>query len=213
MALFQKNPSRVLVLAPHADDAELGAGGFIASVSETSEIRYVVMSSCEESLPPGLPPDTLEKECLRATKTIGVSKDAVSFERFQVRFFHQWRQEILERLIKIREDFRPELVLTPAGTDIHQDHSVVHDETRRAFKHCSILGYELPWNSFTMSVSFYAALHERDMRRKLAAIKKYRSQAGRPYGDGRSMLSLAELRGSQVGVQYAEGFEVIRLLW
>ena len=42
----------VLILSPHTDDGELGAGGFIARlVEEGSEVKYLGFSACEESVP------------------------------------------------------------------------------------------------------------------------------------------------------------------
>ena len=54
---------RVLVLAPHTDDGEFGAGGTMARlVEEGAEVRYVAFSIATRSLPEGFPPDTLARE-------------------------------------------------------------------------------------------------------------------------------------------------------
>ncbi|MGL4335869.1 MAG: PIG-L deacetylase family protein, partial [Turicibacter sp.] len=46
---------KVLVLAPHTDDGELGAGGFIAKLIDAgSEVTYVAFSIAEDSVPAGL---------------------------------------------------------------------------------------------------------------------------------------------------------------
>lgn len=42
---------KVLVLAPHTDDGELGAGGFISKlIEEGSEVFYVAFSTAAESI-------------------------------------------------------------------------------------------------------------------------------------------------------------------
>ena len=51
---------------------------------------------------------------------------------------------LLEQFVKIRNEYNPDLVLLPASSDTHQDHNTVYTEGFRAFKHASILGYELP---------------------------------------------------------------------
>jgi len=45
---------RVLVLAPHTDDAELGCGGTIARLlTDGADVFVAAFSTAEESLPPG----------------------------------------------------------------------------------------------------------------------------------------------------------------
>ena len=51
---------KVLVLAPHTDDAEFGCGGTIAKlVSEGSEVHIAAFSACEQSVRPEFPKDIL----------------------------------------------------------------------------------------------------------------------------------------------------------
>ena len=59
-----------------------------------------------------------------------------------VRIFLDYRQHILDTMIRIRDDIKPDLVIMPSLNDTHQDHNVVSNEGFRAFKRNSILGYE-----------------------------------------------------------------------
>ena len=55
------NFKNVLVLAPHTDDGELGAGGFLDKLIKSgANVTYVAFSTAAESLPEGLPKNTLE---------------------------------------------------------------------------------------------------------------------------------------------------------
>ena len=38
----------------------------------------------------------------------------------------------------------------PSLNDIHQDHATIAQEGLRAFKGCTILGYELIWNNLLL---------------------------------------------------------------
>ena len=61
------NSKRILILAPHTDDGELGCGGSIAKyAAEGTEIFYAAFSDCKKSLVAGLSPDTLRNECKKA---------------------------------------------------------------------------------------------------------------------------------------------------
>ena len=67
---------RVLVLAPHTDDGEFGAGGTMTRlVEEGAEVRYVAFSIATRSLPEGFPPDTLAQEVKEATAELGISPE------------------------------------------------------------------------------------------------------------------------------------------
>ena len=70
------NFKNILVLAPHTDDGELGAGGFINKLTNSgSVVSYVAFSSCEKSVPEGYPKDTFRKEVKDATKVLGIKNE------------------------------------------------------------------------------------------------------------------------------------------
>jgi N-acetylglucosamine malate deacetylase 1 len=203
--------NRILVLAPHTDDGELGAGASLAKwVSEGREVKYIAFSDCASSLPPDLPADTLVSECRKATATLGIHD--VSILDFTVRRFAEKRQAVLDRLIAIRDEWGPETVLIPAASDIHQDHQVIHQEALRAFKGANLLGYELPWNNPSFSPTCFVRLTQKEVQKKWSALAHYASQSIRAYMSEDIVLSLARVRGVQCGHPLAEAFEVYRIL-
>ncbi len=113
-------------------------------------------------------------------------------------------------LIELRDRLRPDLVLMPSSFDIHQDHRTVYEEGLRAFKHATVLGYELPQNTLGFENTLFVSLDEFSMDQKIAALSEYKSQAHRPYANPDFIRSLARVRGVQGGFEYAEAFEVIR---
>ena len=127
-----------------------------------------------------------------------------------MRHFKGTRQDILEELVVLRNNLKPTLVFLPSPTDIHQDHQVISEEGIRAFKHVSILGYEMPWNNLSFNTRSFICLKSRHVDKKVEALKEYNSQAHRTYLNENFIKSLATTRGVQVGVQYAEAYEVIR---
>lgn len=202
---------RVLFLGAHTDD-EFGCTGTLLRLLEAgAEVTYNVFSICEESVPDGLERDILSREVVEATKTIGLSPTRVHVGRYPVRHFPAVRQQILEELVRLGRELRPDLVLVPALSDIHQDHHVVAEEGLRAFKFSSVLGYELPMNSLTFSHACFVGLDERHLERKMSALRCYRSQAFRPYVSEDFVRGLARVRGVQAGTGFAEAFEVLRM--
>ena len=199
----------ILVLAPHTDDGELGAGGYIhKSIESGANVTYVAFSDCKESVPDGFKKNTLSLECRDATKLLGIQN--VRILDFPVRRFFEYRQDILEILIDLRNELNPDEVLTPSTFDIHQDHSVITNEAIRAFKHRTILGYELPWNCMNFNAHYFIELSYVNLNKKMSALDKYESQKNRNYFKDHFLKDYAKFRGKLVNVDYAEAFEVIR---
>jgi LmbE family N-acetylglucosaminyl deacetylase len=71
---------KILVLAPHTDDGEIGCGGTIAKfIEEGRKVFYVAFSSTEKTI--------LKKEVRKATKILGLtSKNLILFD-YEVRNF------------------------------------------------------------------------------------------------------------------------------
>ena len=206
------NFKNILVLAPHTDDGELGCGGFISkSINLGSCVTYVAFSTAIESVPEGFPKDVLTKELKEATKRLGIKKENLIIFNYQVRNLNFKRQHILEDLIKIRNQNSYDLVLIPNLNDIHQDHSTVSLEGLRAFKNTTILGYELIWNNIKSVSNCFVKLSTEDLDKKIYALDAYKSQKFRDYTSPEFIRSLGKIRGTQIGTEYAESFEVIRL--
>lgn len=206
------NLSRILILSPHTDDGELGCGGSIAKYcSAGKEVFYAAFSDCKKSLRDGLPTDTLRNECKKATALLGINESNVLFFNYDVRAFPAHRQELLEEMVNLNKMIKPDLVFIPASTDTHQDHGVIYAESLRAFKNCSLLGYELPWNNSTFYSNCFIHLTDQDVETKIRSLSAYASQMHRNYFKEDFILSLARVRGVQANTKLAEAFEVCRL--
>ncbi len=204
-------PTTILVLAPHTDDGELGAGAAIARWTEQGhDVHYVAFSACESSVPAGFESDVLRHEVAEATRCLGIKPDRVRVLDFEVREFGRDRQQILQAMVDLNRAVAPGLVLLPSPDDLHQDHSVIGNEGLRAFKRTSVLAYEIAWNNVAFRTSSFVAVQERHLQAKIAALGCYRSQAGRPYADPDFLRSQLRFHGVQAGVTYAETFDVLR---
>ena len=106
----------------------------------------------------------------------------------------------------------PDMVIIPSSSDNHQDHQVIHTEALRAFKNCSLLGYELPWNHSSFRSTYFVPVTSAAIEKKVNAIKAYQSQSHRNYMNEDFIRSLARVRGVQCNSEYAEAFEVYKLI-
>ena len=201
----------VLVLAPHTDDGELGAGGTIAKLIENgANVYYAAFSTAETSVPEGFPRDILKTEVREATQQLGIKKENLIIFNYEVRKLNYARQEILEELIALRKRMQFDLVLMPSLKDIHQDHTTIAQEGLRAFKNTTLLGYELIWNNLSFDTTSFIKLDKEHIQAKCDALKAYKSQGNRDYMSEEFIYSLARARGVQIGTKYAESFEVLR---
>jgi LmbE family N-acetylglucosaminyl deacetylase len=206
------NAQRILVLAPHTDDGELGCGGSLAHIvreayrMERPEVSVYYLAF---SWLPEFKDGVLKDECTEAAKKFDAT---VEYLEFPVRRFSEFRQEILDKLIAVNRSFRPDLVFAPSKFDIHQDHQAVTAEALRAFKHTTILGYETPWNNYQFEPNFYIQLSGADVEIKIEAVRCYRSQNARNYTAPDFIRSLARMRGIQVNGEFAEAFHAMRVI-
>lgn len=203
--------NNILILAPHTDDGEFGCGGTISKlIEEGANVIYAAFSAAEQSVLPHLPRDILRYEVKEATQMLGILPENCLVYDFEVRRFPEQRQAILDTLILLEKQYRPDMVFLPSPNDTHQDHAVVAQEGFRAFKRTSLLGYEIPWNNLEFRTSCFFSLRSSHIENKIRALACYKSQEHRSYTSSTFIRSLAITRGVQIGMEYAESFEVIR---
>jgi LmbE family N-acetylglucosaminyl deacetylase len=193
---------KIIVLSPHTDDGELGAGGTISRfIEEGSVVDYIAFSA---------PTKKLKQECIEATKKLGIDNTRIfNFER---RCFPSQRQEILQVLYDLNIEKQPDLILTPCTADHHQDHETVTNEAIRIFKKSTILGYILPWNTLDSFENCIIELKEKHLEKKLYVLSFYESQKEHSYFKKSYTESNIIAHGVKINSKYAEVFEVIRLV-
>ena len=194
---------RILILAPHTDDGELGVGATAAKLTTAgNDVFYVAFSWCGD--------DRLKDEVRQATQIIGIKPENLILFDYQVRNFEYHRQEILDDMILLRDNIHPSIVYMPLLTDVHQDHQTVAGEAIRAFKYGTILAYELPWNNIHFDATAFEIITADHLNLKIQAVRAYQSQSDRHYCSPDFVSSLATVRGVQCGAKYAEAFTVVR---
>ncbi len=204
---------KILVLSPHPEDGEIGCGGLIQKALKLkATCWYVYFTDASLSTKPPYKPDEQLKELKKSTSIIGFKKDKIINFNYSVRTFFQNRQEILDNLYKLNLKLKPDLVLCHSRQDTHQDHNTITNEAIRAFKKTSILGYELPWNHFNFNADLYIKLNENQVKKKCKALSCYKSRSHRPYLKEKRLLQIMGMRGLQIEKDFAEAFEVIRLI-
>ena len=205
--MFSIANSTVLAIAPHVDDVELGVGATIHHLAKNNTVYYVAMS-----LPPLVEKSVFMQEFQESVKYLGIAQSRIILRDYDPRNLFDSRCEILQLLFDLNKKLKPDLVFIPNSLDIHQSHEVVYAEARRAFKYQTMLGYELPWNSMEFPMDAFITVEKEDVDAKIAAINAYKTQKHRMFFSNDIVGDLARVRGKQIGYQYAECFELVRLI-
>jgi len=229
--LLSDQVGTVLVLAPHADDEVLGCGGLMASLSRRDVEVHVVYAAVDGSRHYGLDGTTTYPQRVAeiedASRLLGFSYEiAYGDKGLMMELDTLPRRELVDRFQDAMDQRRPDLVLLPSGADYDHDHVAVFAAGfaaarpiperfgKRLVPH--VLTYEMSkiqWAAEPLPRSTaYHELDEQGLQAKQDAIACYRTQA-RPSPHIRSpesVTALAVLRGAEVGVAYAEAYEVLR---
>jgi LmbE family N-acetylglucosaminyl deacetylase len=205
---------KVLLVNAHADDIELGCGGTIVKMLEKGiEVHSLVLSLRKKTVPDDFPEKLLIDEVKKAARELSLNEENLHILNFPNRIFPAIRQEILDAIVDYNRKIMPELVFCPSFDDMHQDHLVTANEVFRAFKNQSIFSYELPWNRIRTVINLYSTIENRHLEKKIKALSHYKSQSRqRLYFNEFYIKSLAHTRGVQIKQEYAEAFEIVRLI-
>jgi LmbE family N-acetylglucosaminyl deacetylase len=215
-----------LVLAPHADDEVLGAGGAIARWSgEGHCVHVAVVTRGKPPLYAEVEEETCRAEARAAHRRLGVARtwhlDLPAAELDGVP-----HRELNRRVAELLRACAPDELYLPFLGDVHLDHQLVFRSAMVAARPGPgsprhIYAYETMsetnWNAPHLTPAF-APSHFVDisatLEAKLEALALYRSQV-RPAPHERSLealRALAVLRGATVGLGAAEAFVTIRTL-
>ena len=133
-------------------------------------------------------------------------------ESFRDSFFPYVGAEIKEAFERLKQEVSPRLVLTHAGTDLHQDHRLVNELTWNTFRNHLILEFEIPkYDADLGTPNVFVPLDESLVRHKVALLlQHFGTQRSRHWFTEDLFLGLMRLRGIEANspTGYAEAFDV-----
>ena len=197
----------VLAVGAHPDDIELGCGGTIyKSVQAGAKVIALYMTRGGR-----LADSTLRmKESTEAAKILGVSE--IHFENYPDTEIPD-SYEAINCLEQYANKYQPDIVLTHSVNDTHQDHRRVGWLAMAAFRNIpKILAFETPRVRPAAFLPTYFVNITGCVDKKWQALRCHLSQKEKRYLAYESTVNLASFRGSQVGVQAAEAYEIIKYL-
>lgn len=220
---------RVLCIAPHPDDCEVGAGGTIASLTKMGKEVFIAVAT-DGSLgtsDPSLAPQRLayirmvEQE--EAARILGVKK--VVWLGYRDGYM-PYDREARTKFVEVIRALKPEIVLSPdpwLPYEAHPDHrntgllsaeATMVSSLPHYVEEGRLAGLE-PWHVryiafyYTSRPNFYYNITD-TVEVKMRALKAHKSQFEANWNEFEALIRLiAALYGKRVGVEYAEAFKLL----
>ena len=218
--------SNVLVVASHPDDEVLGCGGLLAKLSANGVVAKVVYLTAGEASRDGYSPvneDRRKRSALKASQILGY--ECIEFFNFPDNELDAVSLlQVTKALEGVFASVRPDAVFTHYAHDLNIDHQIAFKATITACRPWvfesvkGLFSFEVPsstdllssFDSFKPNV--YVDISD-VLELKVNAMKAYGEEM-RDFPHPRSeksLISLAEFRGTQSNLFAAEGFLCNRL--
>lgn len=221
-------PKRILIIAAHPDDELLGAGATLRKHVESGDAVFALILgqgslSRDDGSAAGV--SALRRQAKAAGEIIGWEK--IEFAEFPDNAFDTiGLLKITKEVERVFSDVKPDAVYTHHEYDLNVDHRMAFQAVLTAGRPCNehapceIYTFETlsstEWQSKDQK-EFMPNVYvdvEKQIETKLKALKQYSSEM-RPYPHARSLEGvaiLAQYRGLESGMKYAEAFRLIRSL-
>lgn len=226
---MKKNKSnkvkKILIIAPHPDDEVLGMGGTLSLLKAKGEAMTLCLVT-DGSSTQYKNNDSIGKkkmaECHKAMKILGI-KNIISLGFKDMQLDQAPHFKLNESLKKVIDDTKAEMIFAPSPIDLNKDHQLVAESLKVAVRPVGptarkIYFYEvLSSSEWNLSASFLPNVFidiTDYLTNKIKAFSCYQTEA-RQYPNPRSpegIKILAQYRGLQAGVRFAEAFQLYREL-
>lgn len=210
---------KILILAAHPDDETLGCGGVIRRLSNNKNnyIKLITFTDGEGSR--SNDEENRNNLLEKVSNKLGI-QDYI-YGNFPDNKMDSIPLLDLCKFIEVNVDFTPDIIFTHHRNCNNIDHQLVYKATITAFRpqegnNIRILSYFVPsstdYNPFSNFLGNIYYNIEDTINIKLETLKIYDKEM-REYPHTRSyenIKNLAKVWGSEVGLKYAEKFELVR---
>lgn len=217
-----------LIIAPHMDDEVLGCCGAICKhIAEGHDVRVIFVAHRAYGHRFDEAQNKIEKShAMKAQKLLGYSE--ASFLDLDDERLDACLQDVIIPLEVQIKDIKPDTVYIPFRGDNNQDHRAVFEAARVVVRPSAtpfirnVFMYEVPSSTeqspplpeCAFLPNYYIGI-DKHIERKLKALRCYETES-RPYPHPRSeeaVRILAQKRGIETGLRYAEAFMMLRGRW
>lgn len=201
-------PGRILIIGAHPDDIELAAGASMAKMHDAGyQITGMVMTTGEK----GGNPEKRPNEAREGAHFLGL--DTVQIFNFTDTHLTNDTVNMTVEIEKMIASLQPHIIFTHSIHDLHQDHQAVYEASMRAVRNyrTTVLSYESPSVTQDFRPNYYIDVGNY-VDVKIEAIRQHWDQRNKPYMKADLIRGKLAFRGSQAKIDFAEGFEVCRMV-
>jgi|UniRef100_A0A7V5XZE9 LmbE family N-acetylglucosaminyl deacetylase len=214
---------KILIVVAHPDDEILGMGGTIAKYAQKKDFYLLILTDGVSARDKKLIKKQ-EANAKKANRFLGV-KD-IYFLRFSDERLDAYPLlTIIQKIEKIIKTLQPTEVYTHFPYDVNQDHRRTYEAVAVACRPLSgssikrIFTFEIPgsteWYYRDKFIpNYYEVLTKKEIDLKINAFKFYEKEV-KKFPHPRSeegIIIKAKIRGSEIGVPFAEGFYLIKAI-
>lgn len=214
--------NRILVVAVHPDDETLGCGGTLLKHKvNDDEIHWLICTSLNKSHKYFY---AREKEIKRVSKLYNFnSVNNLAFETTKIDQYSM--NELIEKISKIMNKIKPNIIYLPFKEDIHSDHKKIFEASYSCTKSFRYAFIKKIYMMETLSETEVAPSIKKDsfipntfvdiskhINRKIQIMKVFKSEIGKhPFPRSeKNIKALATFRGSMAGCKFAESFMLLK---
>lgn len=201
---------RVLILSPHADDAEIGCGASILKHIENG-IKVKVLAFANRRDTDLYASNEMKQEFYNSMNLLGVEE----FEHleYKTRCLEENLAELTDLIYKTIKEYRPDILYIPSLNSRHEDHVAIAMAGYRASGRLevNVLGYHVIGDGINFKPTYFEVVEKRHALKRIEALHCYDSQYKlRPFfSDGNFEASLVYY-SSMTGYDLVEPFEVVK---
>jgi len=193
--------AKITFIGAHPDDIELGCGGSVHKLAKNNEVECIVLSKAKIQ-----GNESIEQEFNNSMKELGVKGKLFDIA---IRDFYNQVRGIKNIIYEYKS---ANIIYGPSEKSAHTDHSILGKCIKSVFQEHTIYAYEDIRGGYYSKVNYWESLTDNDIIAKFHALDCYNSQNKRPYFNNNITSSFLQMRGSQIQKNYAEAFEVVRMV-
>lgn len=219
---------KIIIISAHPDDETLGAGGtLLKHKAQGDEIYWLIVTNISESQ--GFSSDRVlgrQQEIEKVSKSFGFTK-TFKLDYPTMNLSSSSINEIVPKISAIFQEVLPEVVYTLNRSDAHSDHRYISDAVMactKSFRYPfikKVLMYECisetefaPAFPEKMFIPNYFVDISEYMETKIEIMNVFESEMGlHPFPrNEKNIRALATFRGAVAGANYAEAFQVVKII-